>query len=92
MGRKVPPGIIKRGNIWHMAKTIAGKRVRESCGTSDLTEAERYLAYRIVEIRNTEVYGLRPKRTFRQAAVKAGSKWRRREGRSKMAALLNGLI
>ncbi len=69
MRRKVPPGLIKRGNIWHIAKTISGKRVRESCGTSDLVDAERYLANRIVEIRNTEVYGLRPKRTFRQAAT-----------------------
>jgi integrase len=69
MGRKVPPGLIKRGNIWHVAKTIAGKRVRETCGTNNLVDAERYLANRIVEIRNTEVYGLRPKRTFRQAVT-----------------------
>lgn len=42
----------------------------ESCGTSDLNEAERYLAYRLEEIRQAMVYGVRPTRTFKQAAVK----------------------
>lgn len=42
----------------------------ESCGTSDLNEAERYLAHRMEEIRQAMVYGVRPTRTFRQAALK----------------------
>ena len=70
MGQKVPPGLIKRGDVWHIQKTIAGKRIRESTGTSNLGEAERYLAYRIEEIRQAALYGVRPKRTFREAAIR----------------------
>jgi integrase len=70
LGRKRIPGLIKRGGTWHIQKTIAGKRVRESTGTSDLAEAERYLAHRMEEIRQAEVYGVRPKRTWREAAIK----------------------
>ncbi len=70
MGQKVPPGIVKRGGIWHVQKQIGNRRIRESCGTSDLKEAERYLAHRMEEIRQAEFYGVRPKRTFREAAIK----------------------
>jgi integrase len=70
MGQKVPPGLIKRGDTWHIAKTICGKRIRESCQTSDLAEAERYLMHRAEEIRLTALYGVRPKRTFREAATR----------------------
>ncbi|MGO9569027.1 MAG: tyrosine-type recombinase/integrase [Desulfomonilaceae bacterium] len=70
MGQKVPPGLIKRGGIWHIQKTIAGQRLRESCGTGNLQEAEKYLAHRMEEIRQAEIYGVRPKRTFREAATK----------------------
>lgn len=65
------PGLIKRGNIWYIQKRIGnGRRIRESCGTSDAQEAERYLAHRNEEIRNARLYGIRPKRTFAEAAVK----------------------
>src|SRR5208283_2461709 len=70
MGQKVPPGLIKRGNFWHIKKKIGAKRVFRSTGTSDLAEAERFLAHVIEEIRNAQIYGLRPKRTFRQAATR----------------------
>lgn len=70
MGQKVPPGLIKRGDVWHIQKTIAGKRLRESTGTSSLAEAERYLAYRMEEVRQAVLYGVRPKRTFREAATR----------------------
>ena len=42
----------------------------ESCGTTNLAEAEHYLAFRLNEIRNAMVYGIRPTRTFQQAAIK----------------------
>ena len=45
-------------------------RLAESCSTDNLEEAERYLAHRINEIRQAVVYGIRPTRTFEQAAVK----------------------
>ena len=70
MGQKVPPGLVKRGETWHIKKTICGRRFQESTGTSNLAEAERYLGHRMEQIRNSEVYGIRPKRTFRQAATK----------------------
>lgn len=70
MGQKVPPGLIKRGDVWHIQKTIAGKRIRESTGTGSLAEAERYLTHRTEEIRNAVIYGIRPRRTFREAATK----------------------
>jgi hypothetical protein len=70
MGQKVPPGLFKRGNTWHIAKTIAGEKIRESCQTGDLEEAERYMMHRAEEIRQAVIYGVRPKRTFRQAATR----------------------
>ena len=70
MGQKVPPGLIKRGETWHIQKAIAGQRIRESCGTGHLKEAERYLAHRMEEIRQAKIYGVRPKRTFREAATR----------------------
>ncbi|MBI1194988.1 MAG: tyrosine-type recombinase/integrase [Gammaproteobacteria bacterium] len=66
------PGLRLRDGIWHIdkrIKTLPGGRLRESTGTSDLREAERYLTKRLEEIRQASVYGVRPKRTFEQAAI-----------------------
>ncbi len=70
MGRKKIPGIINRFGTWHIDKVFRGRRICESTGTSDLEEAERYLARRMEELRQAEVYGVRPRRAFRQAAIK----------------------
>ena len=71
MARKVPPGLVKRGNVWHIQKRIGrGRRLYESTGESDLAKAEKYLIHRLETIRNAEVYGIRPQRTFREAALK----------------------
>lgn len=71
MGRKKSPGLTKRGRIWWIDKRVRGYgRVAESCGTTELAEAEEYLAFRLNEIRNAMVYGIRPTRTFQQAATK----------------------
>ena len=71
MGRRKLPGLQKRGRIWWIDKKIKGYgRVAESCGTCDLAEAERYLTHRLEEIRQAIVYGIRPTRTFQQAAIK----------------------
>lgn len=69
MGRKRTPGLVKRGGIWHIDKHVRGKRLCESTGTSDLSEAEAYLARRVNEIREAKVFGVRPTRTFRRAAT-----------------------
>lgn len=70
MGNKRSPGLIKRGSIWHINKRIYCRRLSESTGSSSLAEAERYLIHRLEEIRQATVYGVRPARCFRLAAIK----------------------
>ena len=70
MGYKRMPGLIKRGDTWHIEKKVNGRRIRESTGTGSLQEAEKYLVRRLEGIRQAVIYGVRPKRTFRQAAAK----------------------
>ena len=68
--QKRTPGLVKRGETWHIDKWVRGRRLCESAGTNDRAEAERYLARKLEEMRQAEVYGVRPRRTFRQAATK----------------------
>jgi len=70
MGRKRTPGLRNRGGVWHIEKQILGHKIFESTGTSNLREAELVLARRIEEIRQAELFGVRPKRIFREAATK----------------------
>jgi integrase len=70
MGRKTIPGLIQRDGIWHIDKRICGRRICQSTGTSDLQEAETYLARLMEQARQARVYGVRPTRTFEQAAAK----------------------
>lgn len=70
MGRKRTSGLLNRKGTWHIDKKILGQRICESTGSDSLEEAEIYLAKRIEEIRQAKIYGVRPKRTFRQAAIK----------------------
>jgi integrase len=73
---KRTPGLYRRSRSggrheWHIDKCIKGYgRICESTGTDDEEEAKRYLENRIKEIRNAVTYGVRPRRTFRQAATK----------------------
>ena len=67
---KKTPGLFKRGEVWHIAKTICGIRVRESTGESEREDAERYLNHRIQEIRNETIYSQRKHWTFVDAALK----------------------
>ncbi len=64
------PGLVKIGKVWHIDKRFRGHRIRESCRTSDLRKAEAQLARRIDEVRQASIYGVRPRRTFREAAAK----------------------
>jgi len=68
MGRKILPGLVKRGNYWHIRKQILGSRLRENTGAELLSDAETYLARRIEELRQAKIYGVRPKRAFKEAA------------------------
>ena len=66
------PGLRQRGakKIWHIEKVIFGVPVSQSTGTSDLSEAERRLIHVSEQIREAKVYGVRPKRTFDEAAAR----------------------
>lgn len=70
MGRKKLSGLVKRGEVWHIDKIIKGRRVCQSTGTGDLQEAEKFLIHLMEEYRQASIYGVRPKRTFREAATK----------------------
>src|SRR5450631_1260200 len=70
MGNQRPSGLTKRGGIWHIDKQFRGARICESTGTSDIGQAEEYLARRVIELRETRLYGARELRSFRSAATK----------------------
>jgi len=70
MGRKRVPGLIMRAGIWHIDKRILGQRVCQSTGTAQLEEAQTQLARVMEEIRQARVFGVRPARTFEEAAAK----------------------
>ncbi len=69
MGRKTPAGLFNRNGKWHIDKVIGGQRICKSCGTSKLEEAEKILAKTIEEHRQAKTFGIRPKRTFDEAAA-----------------------
>lgn len=70
MGRTKMSGLIKRAGIWHIDKQISGRRICRSTETDQLVEAEKVLARIIEESRQAEIYGVRPDRSFEQAAAK----------------------
>jgi integrase len=70
MGNQRTSGLTKRGGIWHVDKQFRGARICESTGTSDIGQAQEYLAKRVVELRETKLYGARELRSFRSAATK----------------------
>ena len=71
MGRKRTPGLFRREYVWHIDKQIKGfGRLCESTGTRNLAEAEAILAIRIESIRRAVIFGVRPTRTFREAATR----------------------
>lgn len=70
MGRKRIPGLVERNGTWHIDKVIHGRRFCESTGTRDQAEAEQILALKMETVRQHIVYGVRPPRTFREAATK----------------------
>lgn len=70
MGRKTT-GLYQRNGIWHIDKQIKGYgRLSESCKTDNYEEAEQILMRKLVAIREQQVFGVRPQRSFRQAATK----------------------
>jgi integrase len=70
MGRKKTIGLIKRGDVWYIQKTVLGIKVRESTGTGEAEEAELILARRVEEIRQLVKFGIRREFTFREATTR----------------------
>jgi integrase len=65
-----PPGLLLRGGVWHIDKVIYRKRICQSTGTRDLTEAQALLARRVTEARQVHLFGEQREHTFREAASK----------------------
>lgn len=91
MGRKRTPGLYKRRGMWHIDKRIFETRISGNTGTDSLEEAEKYLANKIEKIRDAKVYGIRPVRKFRQAAIKYLSENQHKAGISNEAEYLRQL-
>ena len=70
MGRSKTSGLFKRAGIWQIDKRIEGQRVCKSTGTAEKVEAERFLARLSETIRQAKIYGVRPERSFEEAAIK----------------------
>jgi integrase len=64
------PGLLLRGSVWHIDKVLYGKRICESSGTRDRTEAEALLARRVTQARQVHLFGEQREHTFREAAAK----------------------
>ncbi|MNG27176.1 hypothetical protein D3C84_1122660 [compost metagenome] len=71
MARKSITGLSERKGIWHIDKKINGERLYESTGTGDREEAERYLIYRLEQLRQQKVYGVKKVRIWREAATRS---------------------
>lgn len=65
------PGLTKIKNIWHIDKRLRGYgRLCETTGYSEREDAEKHLIHRVKEIQDAAIYGVRPIRTFNEAALK----------------------
>src|SRR5258708_13748238 len=70
MGNQRTSDLTKRGGVWHIDKECRGGRICESTGKGDIEQAKEYLAKRVIELRETRLYGTRELRSFRSAATK----------------------
>ena len=84
MGNRKTSGLTNRGGIWHIDKQYRGVRICESTGTRSLSKAEEHLAKRMNDVREAQLHGLRPHRTFRAAGR---STWRTTQARRALLTL-----
>lgn len=71
MGKKRSiSGLRLRNGVWHIDKMVDGKRLYESTRVSHRAEAEKVLVHRLEQIRAATVFGVRPPRTFKEAATR----------------------
>jgi integrase len=57
MGQNKTPGLFKRGDIWHIDKQVAGRRIQCSTGANDRKEAEQFLVHLLHKERQSRIYG-----------------------------------
>lgn len=72
MGKKDQDGLYKRGDSpywWASFTDETGRRTRRSTGTSSRKEAEQILSKWRLEVRDVEVWGMEPVRTFEELMV-----------------------
>jgi integrase len=89
---KKTPGLRKRGQIWHIEKTVCGIKLCESAGTDDLKEAERYLSHRIKQIRDHVLYGERQAHNLDEACARYLLDNQQRRGIVRQAFALKPLV
>lgn len=65
----MPLTLYRRGHIWHLRGSIAGRRVRQSTGLSDKCAADIYRARVEAELIERRAYGKAATRTFAEAAI-----------------------
>lgn len=69
MGQHKAKGLWLRNDIWHIDTAYKGKRIRGSTGESSVEKASALLNKKIAELREAKNHGVRPSRTFEQAAT-----------------------
>ena len=89
---KATPGLRCRKGIWHIQKTVYGRKLCESTGCHRLEDAERYLQKRIDEIRRTFVFGERIGHTLDEAAGRYLIEHRDDRGIQRQAFALKPLV
>ena len=92
MGDTITSGLRKRGRIWHTDKQIFGHRIRQSTRSPSKSEAQRYLARKIEQVREATIYGNRPQRTFQEAALKFLNENQHKKSIGDDESLLNRLL
>lgn len=68
--KQILSGLRRRNGVWHIEKMVNGTRLYESTGVSEKSEAEKILMYRLGQLRAAKVFGVRPQRTFQEAATR----------------------
>lgn len=70
MAKNKIPGLYKVGKIWHIDKVVNRRRINKSTGTSNLMEAQYFMAKLVDEHRQASVFGVRAKRRLSQAIAR----------------------
>ena len=83
-------GLRQRNGVWHIEKMVNGTRLYESTGVSEKSEAEKVLMYRLGQIHAAKVFGVRPQRTFQEAATRYLMENQRKRIWCRMRTKLNG--